>query len=45
MMGLPSWELTYSPSQGMFEDDVPFPKMGYVMGSLEATFFLPTSMR
>ena len=26
----PSWELTYIPPKGTFEDDVPFPKVGWV---------------
>ena len=27
---LPSRELTYPPKHGMFEDDFPFPQVGYV---------------
>ena len=27
---LPSWELTYPPKKLHFEDDFPFPKVGYV---------------
>ena len=34
---LPSWELTY-PQKGTFEDDFPFPKVGYV-NSLEGIYF------
>jgi len=32
--GVPSRELTYPPKKGTFEDDVPFPQVGYV-SSLE----------
>ena len=28
--GIPSRELTYPPKNGIFEDDFPFPKVGYV---------------
>ena len=27
---IPSWELTYIPLKVTFEDDCPFPKVGYV---------------
>ena len=33
-MRIPCWELTLSPFQGTLEDDVPFPKVGFV-GSLD----------
>ena len=33
---IPSWELTYYPYQGIFEDEFPFPQVGYVI-SLEGT--------
>ena len=33
---IPSLELTHIPCQGMFEDDVPFPKVGYA-SSLEGS--------
>ena len=28
---IPSWELTYPLPQGMFKDDFPFPRVGYVI--------------
>ena len=34
---VPSRKLTYPPKNGIFEDDFPFPKVGYV-NSLECTF-------
>jgi len=33
---IPSRELTYPPKNGIFEDDFPFPKVGYV-SSLEGS--------
>jgi len=35
---IPSWKLTYPPKKGPFEDDFPFPKVGYV-NSLEGISF------
>ena len=37
--GLPSRKLTYPPKNGTFEDDFPFPKVGYV-NPLEGTSML-----
>ena len=34
MYAIHSWELNISPQNGIFEDDFPFPKEGYV-SSLE----------
>ena len=36
---LPSRKLTYPQKIGIFEDDVPFPKVGYV-NPLEGTLFV-----
>ena len=35
---IPSWELTYPIKNGTFEDDFPFPRVGYV-NSLEGNPF------